>query len=230
MDLLPSQLKKGVAAHECILANTPETLEQVYRLRHACYLGKGSIDPTPTGTFSDEFDLLPNSHSFLVRSADGQALATVRITVVRPQIGWTDSPGRHVFGDHPEFQRMATGGYVEASRLCFGEQARRDAFMGLLGNMAALSDLYETEWLLACPRVEHAPFYTRQFGFRQMAPARKYFGVRFDTQLLGVRRTELRENVGSVKPMIQAWMQALAELTSSGICPSVECASLRTCC
>ncbi len=224
MNLLPQQLKKGLSAHQCILARTPAELHQVYRLRHDCYLGKGSIDARTSRTFSDEFDAMPNSHSFLVLSEQHEALATVRISVVRPMDGWTDSPGRHVFGDHPEFQRMADEGYVEASRLCFGEQARRDAFMGLLGNMAALADLHQTGWLLACPRVEHAPFYTRQFGFREMAPARQYFGVRFQTQLLGIRRDELRRKVGTVKPMIAAWMQALGELTSA-----LEIPSLRTC-
>jgi hypothetical protein len=224
MHLLPNRIPNDFAAHECILAGTPETLEQVYRLRHDCYLSKGSIQARSNRAFSDEFDALPNSHSFLVRSEDRKPLATVRISVVRPDVGWTDSPGARVFGDHPAFQAMRGGGYVEASRLCFGEQARRDAFVKLLGNMAALADLHQTEWLVACPRLEHAGFYSRMFGFREMAPARQYFGVAFQTQLLGIRRSELRERVGPVKAMMNAWMGAFTELQRS-----MEAPGFRTC-
>jgi hypothetical protein len=76
------------------------------------------------------------------------------------------------------FQAMAQESFVEASRLCFGRQARRDAFVGLVGHMAALADLYRVEWLVACPRVEHAEAYQRMFGFRPLAAPRQYFGVR----------------------------------------------------
>ena len=175
------------SAIQCGIADTRETREMVYRLRYACYRRKESIDANSEERFCDEFDAKPNSFSFLVRNA-AEALATVRISVVRPVNGWDDSPVRHVFGDHPVFQQIASQSFVEASRLCFGESARRDAFVGLLGNMAALAEFYEVEWLIACPRVEHAPVYERMFGFQPLAAPRPYFGVKFETQLLGVRR------------------------------------------
>ena len=88
------------------------------------------------------------------------------------------------------------------------------ALAGLLGNMAALSSFYRSEWLAACPRQEHAPIYQRLFGFRPLAEPRKYFGVDFETQLLGIRREKLREHVRFVKPMMAAWDAALAESRS----------------
>jgi len=201
-------------ALECRLADTPETRDQVYRLRHDCYLRRGSIDPRPDGRFSDAFDQTPNHFSFLVRNSE--PLATVRISVVRPDLGWIESPVRHVFGDHPAFLAVARESFVEASRLCFDRQARRDVLMRLLGNMAALAEFYDVEWLVACPRMEHAPIYQRLFGFRPLAEPRPYFGVRFETQMLGVRRAELKDRVVEERPMWSAWQNALTNLVSGG--------------
>jgi hypothetical protein len=200
----------------CSIADSAETREQVYRLRHDCYLRKGSIDRRPDGQFSDAYDETPNNFSFLVRNSAPEPLATVRISVVRPDLGWTESPVRKVFGDHPAFEAVARESFVEASRLCFGQQARRDVLMRLLGNMAAVAEFYDVEWLIACPRMEHAPIYQRMFGFRPMAEPRPYFGVKFETQLLGVRRVELKDWVSEARPMRTAWETALTNLVNSG--------------
>jgi hypothetical protein len=199
---------------QCQLANTEETLTEVYRLRYACYRRKRSIGEREDEQFRDSFDDQPNSFSFLVRN-EREALATVRITVVKPDIGWTDSPVRHVYGDHEAFQAIARESYVEASRLCFGRQARRDAFVGLVGHMAALADLYRVEWLAACPRVEHAAVYQRMFGFQPLAAPRQYFGVSFETQLLGIRVSEIRNYVQDEKTMTGAWSNALARVAGA---------------
>jgi hypothetical protein len=183
----------------------------VYQLRHECYLRKGSIEARTDGLFHDHYDEMPNHFSFLV-SSEGEPMATVRISVVRPDLGWTESPAKSVFGDHPALQEMAGQSYVEASRLCFGPQARRDAFVRLLGQKAALAELFNAEWLVACPRVEHTHVYINLFGFRPMANPRKYFGVNFETQLLGIRRCELAEYVKNAKPMVTAWTSAFESL------------------
>jgi hypothetical protein len=35
-----------------------------------------------------------------------------RITVVRPEYGWIESPVQHVYGDHPAFQSIAAESLV----------------------------------------------------------------------------------------------------------------------
>lgn len=197
---------------ECIVADTEATRSLVYKLRHECYLRKGSIEARPDGMFHDRYDEMPNHFSFLVQADGQEPVATVRISVVRPDLGWTESPAQAVFGDHPALQ--AIGSYVEASRLCFGPRARRDAFVNLLGHKAALAQLSRVEWLVACPRIEHTGVYKNLFGFRPLASPRKYFGVNFETQLLGVRRAELQEYVKTAKPMINAWNAAFEKLTA----------------
>ena len=187
----------------------------MYRLRYECYRRRNSIPENSKEQFSDEFDEKPNNFSFLIRNEQGQAVATVRITVVRPDIGWNDSPAAHVFGDHPALQQIAQASYVEASRLCSGPLARRDAFIGLVSRMAAVAQFCSVEWMVACPRVEHATAYQRMFGFRPLAAPREYFGVTFQTQLLGIRVTELTAHVQNARVMKNAWSKALDQLVHS---------------
>ena len=188
----------------CFIAETPEDRDKVYRLRYACYRRRESIEFREEARFSDQYDALPNSFSFLVGSKAALAGATVRISVVRPDPGWTESPANRLFGDHPKFQAIAGESFVEA---------RRDAFMRLPGNMAALAS-YETKWLGACPRVEHASTSQRFFGFQELAEPRKYFGVNFRTQLLGVRTERLRAHVDGMTPARNAWPAALEQLAA----------------
>jgi hypothetical protein len=199
----------------CLIADTEETRTEVYRLRYACYRRKRSIGERTDEQFRDAFDEMPNSFSFLVRSGEREPLATVRITVVKPDVGWRDSPAGHVYEDHEAYQAIAQESFVEASRLCFGRQARRDAFVGLVGHMAALAEFYQVEWMVACPRVEHATTYQRMFGFEALAAPRQYFGVSFETQLLGIRVSELRNYVRDEKTMTSAWSNALAHVAGA---------------
>lgn len=197
---------------DCALAETPAALDDVYRLRHCCYLRSGAIEPRPDQRFHDAYDQLPNHFNFLLRKPGEGSLATVRISVVHPQRNWNRAPSISVFGDHPSFSEIAGRSFVEASRLCFGKNAGRDLFYRLLGNMTAMADRYEVEWLVACPRVEHSAVYQRLFGFRPLAPPRKYFGVNFETELLGVRREEIREAADKVRWMREAWAAASEEM------------------
>jgi hypothetical protein len=197
-----------------LVAKTEETRTEVYRLRYQCYRRKGSIAEHADEQFSDSFDKKPNSFNFLVRDPEQQPVATVRIMVVKPDLGWTDSPVAQVYGEDPAFQAIARESFVEASRLCFGRQARRDAFVGLVGHMAALAEIYEVDWMVACPRTEHSHIYQRMFGFEPLAAPRQYFGVSFETHLLGIRVSELRKYVRGEKAMTNAWSMALRHVAS----------------
>jgi hypothetical protein len=201
-------------AVRCAVARDEVEREQVYRLRYTCYRTSGAIALNPGEQFSDSFDTAPNQFSFLFR-AGVEPLATVRVSVVRPDLGWFEAPSRHVYGDHPAFTRISRGAFVEASRLCFAGPARRDAFVRLVANMAALADLYDAGWLVACPRVEHCHVYQRLFGFRALAGPRRYFGVNFETQLLGIRPDELRAFVAGRKVIVAAWDEALRALSAA---------------
>jgi hypothetical protein len=217
-----SQIEKiSNGSLECLIAQTPRDREQVYRLRYLGYRRDHSIGERADQLFHDDFDEMPNSFSYLVRSGE-ESLATVRISVVRPDLGWHDSPVEHVYGDHPALQSMASQSFVEASRLVFAQQARRDAFVRLVGHMAALASFYDAGWLVACPRVEHATTYQRMFGFQPLATPRQYFGVGFQTQLLATSREALQKYVHGAKPLTNAWSDALARLKFNAALPMLS--------
>ncbi len=199
----------------CRLASTPRDLQQVFEIRHECYLRTGAIEPRDGARFSDAYDELPNHFSFLVDSAEEGPIATIRISVLSQRRGWTRVPAATVFGDHPAFQQMAAESLVEANRLCFRKQAHRDIFYRLGAHLAALADLHDTPWIVACPRVEHSATYRRVFGMRRLGEPRKYFGVNFETELLGLRRDELRDTANRAGKMKLAWAEASARTSGT---------------
>ena len=194
---------------DCVIAQTLDARAMVYRLRYACYHRSGAIPTTPEESFSDRYDELPNHFSFLT------AEATVRVSVVVPERGWTECPSRSVFGDHPAFEEIARSRFVEASRLCFGTLARRDSFYRVIAHLAALGELHRATWVVACPREEHADTYERLFGFEALAAPRPYFGVNFKTSLMAISLEGLRERANGIRSMRLAWDAALVSGAAS---------------
>jgi hypothetical protein len=198
---------------ECIIAQTGEEREQVYRFRCDQYRRYGPIVSRADGKFADRYDDLRNCFNFLIRTAEKQPVAAVRVNVVRNRDGWREAPLQQVFGDHAMLPSMAVEGYVEASRLVFAGQAQRDVFVQLVGHMAALATVCEAGWLLACPRIEHGVFYQRMFGFRPLGAPRQYYGVG-RAQLLASRRDEVGRYVEDAGPIRDA-RRALDQLAQS---------------
>ena len=50
---------------------------------------------------------------------------------------------------------------------------------------------------------------------RPLAAPRQYFGVKFKTQLLAIRREELQDYVGRARPMMSAWSDARGRLLAA---------------
>ena len=114
----------------CSIADTTEMRDQVYRLRYAGYLRKGSIDARADERFSDRFDATPNHFSFLVRDGAGGGSAGSGLDGV---------PGRRRIRRSSRLPRLA----AEASwrrAAWYSPTGRRDALMQLLGYMAAMAD------------------------------------------------------------------------------------------
>lgn len=197
----------------CRQAYTAEEMDEVFRLRYLCYHAKGAIAARADQRFCDPYDDLPNQFSFLLRGEE--TAGSVRISVVRPDLGWREAPSATVFGDHPAFRQIARGSYVEASRLCFLPEARRDVLYRLVANLVALADYHQAEWVVACPREEHAVFYERMFGFRLLGEPRPYYGVNFRTALMAVPLAEIRETASRVRSMRCAWREAWQSLVAA---------------
>ena len=95
------------AVRHCSIARAAEDLDDVFRLRYLCYQRRGAVADRADRRFRDYFDDLPNQFGYLVRDEEEQALVPVRIAVIRPDMGWLESPAGRVFGDHPAFPPMA---------------------------------------------------------------------------------------------------------------------------
>lgn len=193
------------------LASSEWARQSVYRLRYDCYRREESIEPNPVGVFIDRFDSQPNHFSFL-QYQSALPHATVRVSVVRPDLDWRDSPARIVYGDHPAFRKFAGSSYVEPNRLCFAPRASRQGFIELLGSVAALAELCEVEWLIACPRLDHAHLYQNLFGFQPQAEPRQFFGVKLTAQLMAVSLSQLRAYIQYDDRMLDSWVAALGRL------------------
>lgn len=204
----------------CQQAHTPKQLDEVFRLRYRCYHAKGAIAPRGDERFRDPYDELPNQFSFLLRGEE--VTGSVRISVVRPDRDWLQAPSRAVFGDHPAFLPIADGSFVEASRLCFLPEARRDVLYRLVAHLVALADFHQAAWVVACPREEHAHFYQRLFGFRTLGEPRPYYGVNFRTALLAVPLDEIRATADRVRSMREAWRAAWQTLLHPRYMPQIE--------
>ena len=209
-------------AMQCVIADTPDTRIQVYRLRYRCYRAKGAISERSDKQFRDSFDDKPNSFSFLVHDGSAEPLATVRVTAVVPNRGWRDSPACRVYAGDPEFEAVRRESFVEANRLCFASESRSESFIRLVGSMGAVAEHYGVEWVAACPRVEHVLVYRRLFGFRPLADPRRYFGASSETQLLGIRLLELRHRIRNHAELQAAWRDSLLRLREAMAGPLVK--------
>jgi hypothetical protein len=207
---------------QCVIADTPETRTQVYRLRYRCYRANRAVSERTDKQFRDSFDDKPNSFSFLVHNEAAEPLATVRVTVVVPNRGWRDSPASRVYAGDPEFEAVRREFFAEANRLCFGSDSRSESFIRLVGNMGAVAEYYGVEWLVACPRVEHVMVYRRLFGFRPLADPRRCVGVASETQLLGIRVAELRHRIRNHADLQAAWSDGLLRFREAMAGPMVK--------
>ena len=94
-----------------VMTQALDARARVYRLRSACYHQGGAIPTAPDAGFCDCYDESLNHFSFY----DGGA--TVLVSLMARERGWTECPSRSVFGDLPAFDETARSRFVEASRL-----------------------------------------------------------------------------------------------------------------
>jgi hypothetical protein len=186
----------------CQLAKTGAHYESVFRLRSHC-MAAGSAD-----LFVDAFDQTINHFSFLHPSAE-HPTATIRVSVVKPELGWIDSPAREWVGA----EDFLEGGFVAASHLCFEPSSRRDGFVSLIGNLAALARLFHTKWVLVCPPVEQVTAYQNVFGFQPRGVSRKMPGACRVGQLMAVSLSQLLGYIEYDPQIGQCWERVLQRLS-----------------
>jgi N-acyl-L-homoserine lactone synthetase len=142
-----------VDADECIVlvADTPELISEVFRLRYQVYCVEKGYEPGCDGMESDEFDS-DARHVLLIHRASGEPVGTVRIVPSSPTSGLRGLPMNAVCA--PSVTRnLPPGTTGEISRFALSKQRRMSCRagsmvrLGLMQGIVRLSgELGLTDW------------------------------------------------------------------------------------
>ncbi len=75
---------------------TPALLDEAFAIRYQAYLQQGYIEANTQQRLADEFDHMPNNHTFVLQQ-NNQSIASLRISIIKQQQGWADIPVKRLF-------------------------------------------------------------------------------------------------------------------------------------
>lgn len=213
----PAKLRANVASwntnrtYTVCRALSPSARRDAYELRHRCYLNGGYIDARPDGLLSDDYDLLPTSHTVVIYehgtpigSVRGSFLSIDDIDAVPAGAAYPDEV-RRLLAPLPKYRGKPQA--MEINRLVRSPAAENNqglVFM-LLRAAGCLALDADVQLLLSCVRQNHIPFY-RRMGNDVASELKAYSGFKLSTQLLAcprVKYDEVRAAFPIMDPM--AW-------------------------
>ncbi|APE42373.1 GNAT family N-acetyltransferase [Sulfitobacter alexandrii] len=171
------------------VATESDDLENIYRLRYACYRAEQSISENERGLMTDPFDDTANCVHVAVEMED-KIIAALRLHLVsRLSLA---SPTLQVF---PELQGYVDKGQtiLDPTRFVIAPSARKKRvplhFLALrIPFLAAM--FYHIDVALAPVRAEHTAFYQRYLGYEKAFEPRDYPRLNKPIQLLTVNFRE----------------------------------------
>ena len=148
--------------------------EEIYRLRYRSYLRSHLVEENDEQMIYDEYEDLPNSYRFAVM-VDGELVATLRFHHVTAATPWSPAMTafRNVLGP-----RVANGEtFIDASRFAVspewtGSNSPLPAITIRLSFMGC--EHFQTPYAINMVRSDHAIYYRRMFGFRQIGKPYQY--------------------------------------------------------
>lgn len=156
---------------------TPESLDELYRLRYKAYKSNDMVPYNESQSIQDDLDDVPNVHQFGVY-VDRRLVSTLRIHHVTRETPMSTSV--KAFGDVvlPLLDQGQT--FVCMSRLAADPELSRDypqlPYVSMrLAGMACFH--FEARYGLSVVREDHAGFYRRIYYSEQIGEARAYPGV-----------------------------------------------------
>ncbi len=186
------------------LAQTPEELESIYRLRYRAYLREGAILPSADQRVVDQYDIAPNAWIFGVYFR-GELYSSLRINVLTPTMRM--SPSVEVFGDilHPKLDQGLV--LIDSTRFVADPQKAR-AFPELpyvtvrLGSTAGVH--FKADYGLALVRPEHMAFYRRVFLHEVWSEPRLLSGLVKPVGLMAAHLPTVRDRVLARYPFLRS--------------------------
>jgi hypothetical protein len=177
-----------------------DELEELYRLRYACYRTEGAVASRSDERMTDPFDEAENCLHVAVR-LNGKMQAAVRLHLAS-KLCWK-SPTLEVF---PELLDDLKAGktMLDPTRFVISSLGRKKRiplnFLTLRIPFLA-SIFYEVDLALAPVRAEHMAFYCRYLGYRPALGPRSYPGLTKPIQLLTADFREQRDKVLARTPV-----------------------------
>ena len=148
--------------------------EAIYKLRYRSYLRSHLVEENDEQMIYDEYEDLPNSYRYAVL-VDGELAATLRFHHVCAATPWSPAMTsfKEVLGP-----RVASGeSFIDASRFAVspewtGSNSPMPAITIRLSFMAC--EHFKTPYAINMVRSDHAIYYRRMFGFRQIGQPYQY--------------------------------------------------------
>lgn len=158
---------------EVALARTEEEYLAAFRVVHDAYVGRGWIQPEPSGLWVTPHHVLPES-TILVLRRHGETLGSVAL-IEDSSVGL---PIDHTFGDETRALRAPDRHLVEFGSLAVSPHLRG---VGLALTMVISAWRYARHRLSATDMViavsaSMGPYYDALFEFRPYAPVKNYLG------------------------------------------------------
>lgn len=160
-------------------------LDKVFSMRYRSYSDAGHIDKCSTGKFMDEYDVQPNSQSFLLYGGAKKAFGSVRICDYGSNEGF-GVPAMEMYRDEIINKVGYDKRFIEANRFVIDPEHQK------LGGKRARFRIFErvvdtamernADCILIAVRPEHVKFYGMLF-FKPISEAKVYHHVKFKTVL-----------------------------------------------
>jgi N-acyl-L-homoserine lactone synthetase len=183
MTLARGGLLEAAEAFEVTLADTPEKLRAVYRLRHQIYCMERGYEPGEGTLETDRFDLRAQ-HALLTQRSTGRLVGTVRIIASSPTGSDADLPMSSLC-ESPVIRSLPRRGTGEISRFAISKSLRDAGVdgiplrLGLMRGVVQLSaEMGIHNW---CAVMEHTLLrLLRGSGihFQPIGPAVEHHGLR----------------------------------------------------
>jgi hypothetical protein len=181
-----------------------EQLDPVYRLRYEAYRREDFIPVNSQEVTRDSFDDAANCYSFGVY-IDAQLVSSIRFHHVTAAD--RTSPSRTIWPEILEPMLDQGDSYIDPSRFT----ADRDASLALpalpyltLRIVAMASEHFAARYCISSVRAEHAAFYRRVFGSRQLGNERFWGELQFPVCLYAAEVPEIRDRVADRYPFFMS--------------------------
>lgn len=183
---------------------TPEQLDEVYRLRYDAYRREDFIEANPERRCLDPFDQADNCMIYGLY-LDGKLISSIRFHILDRER--RESPSMLMY---PELlSPMLDQGLVmiDPTRFTADLEASK-TFKGLpyaTLRIASMASVYfDADYCLSCIRPEHAAFYRKVFRSEQIGDTRFFPKVKFGVELYRAQVKQIRGDVWARYPFFRA--------------------------